>query len=144
MHRNVICIAYFATALFERSAALHRNVICIAYLSAALFERSTAVPGMALRALKARLGCARLLLADVDAASRRFISQLQAAAVQELFHRAASELDLDAKASLMEDVQQCQFEASDSAVLMSTIAGSVELSKFRRLPQDFFARSLIS
>jgi hypothetical protein len=93
---------------------------------------------MALRALKARLGCARLLLLDVDAASRRSISQLQAAAVQDLFHRAASELDLDAKASLMEDVQQCQFEASDSAVLMSTIAGSVEISSSsRRLPQDF-------
>jgi len=88
---------------------------------------------MAARACKARIGCARLVLADATATTRSSVSKGQAEALVDLVRRTV--FTPGEQADLMSDIESCGFEQSDLQLIVNSFA---DMSvKTRRQQQDF-------
>ena len=93
-----------------------------------------------MKALRARLGVARMLLANADSDSRTAVSSVQARATLDLLERHKDDLnEIEDKANLMEIVLQSGFEPTDTTALNSALASSCFKLCNRRKQQDYSA-----
>ena len=94
-----------------------------------------------MKALRARLGVARMLLANADSDSRTAVSSVQAKATLDLLERHKDDLnEIEDKANLMEIVLQSGFEPTDTTALNNALASSCfKLCRDRRKQQDYSA-----
>jgi len=88
---------------------------------------------MAARACKARIGCARLVLADATATTRSSVSKGQAEALVDLVRRTV--FTPGEQADLMSEIKSSGFEQSDLQLIVNSFADMCE--KRRRKQQDF-------
>jgi len=75
---------------------------------------------MAARACKARIGCARLVLADATATTRSSVSKGQAEALVDLVRRTV--FTPGEQADLMSEIESCGFEQSDLQLIVNSFA----------------------